>query len=346
MSGVAVAVPAPAPPAAEATPLIGLEEALDGAMPEEETEAAPAEADAPGAPAAPAAGVAADPLSEESLKAPDGIKKAQDFLRQKQRDHDRQFLRLQHREQGLKGSVEKWKTELGQSRAFVQSVQADLALLQKGTAEQKLDALGRLSRQDGLKAWEEMAVSAARSGNKTPPAPELVALRQELAELKGALIGERQQQQEAQRAQGEERQLLQLKQKLVQGASDAASYPALAHFAASKPTEVAEHLTSMIQTAHEGGAPITWQQAFHTLNSELSKYHSAATAAVAVKAADGLATIATTVAKPVAPTQRTPGRSLNPGLATRTSGAVREMTEQERLAELANDSAFMDSLFG
>lgn len=347
MSGAAATIATPAP-AAEPAPLIGLEEALDAAQPpsDEPAEAAAAGDEPAPTEAKPAPGAALDPLSEEALKAPDGIKKAREFLKEKERAHDRQFLKLRDREDKLKGTLEKWKTERGQEQAFLQSVQADLKLLQNGSAEQKLDALGRLSRKDGLKIWEEMAISAAQNGKRPPISPELIALREELAELKGSIVGERKQQQDAAQSQAEQRQLHQLKQQLVQGASDAATYPALAHFAGSKPAEVAEHLTEMIQTAHEAGRPITWQQAFVELNSELSKYHTEATASVAARAADGLATVAAPAAKPVIPTQRTPGRSLNPGLATRTAGVVREMTDQERLAELANDSAFISSLFG
>lgn len=336
--------PAAAAPAAEP---IGLEAALDALEAPDET--APAEP-APEAPAEPAkpepekpAPATDDPLSAEALAAPGGIERAQAFLRERQRVHDRAYLKLEAREKSLKHSVERWKTELGQGRAFVQSVQADVALLQEGTPEQKLEALGRLSRKDGLKAWEEIAVSAANGGRKAP-SPELLELRQELQALR--------QEREAERAQAHEHHLRQqineLSGRLVQGASNAEAYPALAHFTAQRPGEVASYLTTIIQSRHEAGRPITFDQAYRIVDQELRQYYQPAAqpAVAAPVAAGGLAPSAARAAKPAQPTQRSPGRSLNPGLQTQTSGSVREMTDAERVAELANDPDFLQSLFG
>jgi hypothetical protein len=342
-----VAGAAAAPVAAAAAPVapepIGLSEALDSLAPPDETPSAePAAEPAPVAPdpAAPAA-AAVDPLSAEALAAPGGIEKAQAFLREKQQAHDRAYLKLAKREHSLKNSVERWKVELGQSRAFVQAVQADIGLLQQGTAEQKLEALGRLSRKDGLKAWEEIAISAASGGRKAP-APEVAELRDEIRQLR--------QEREAERAQahehGQRQQLHEQKVRLVQGATDAATYPALAQFAAQKPAEVADYLTTMIVEAHEAGRPITWQQAYARVNQELAPYHqTAAQPAAAAPAAGGSGPSGTHPPKPVQPTPRSPGRSLNPGLAT-AQGQVREMTEAERVQELASDPTFLQSLFG
>jgi len=337
-----VAPPAPAPVAVEP---VGLYEALEGlGAPDESTPAEPAAqaAEAPAEPAKPAAPAAVDPLSAEALAAPGGIEKAQAFLREKQKDHDRAYLRLAKREQSLKQGIERWKTELGQSRAFVQAVHGDLALLQNGTPEQKLEALGRLSRKDGLKAWEEIAISAASGGAK-PPAPEVVELRDEIRKLR--------EEREAERAQahehGQRQQLQQTKVRLVQGAIEGAeTYPALAAFANTKPAEVADYLTTMIVEAHQAGRPITWQEAYTRVNQELAPYHQTAPKPAAVsQITGGSGPSAANAAKPVQPTQRSPGRSLNPGLQTQ-QGQVREMTEAERIAELASDPEFMRDLFG
>jgi hypothetical protein len=340
----AAAAPAPAPAAPVAAEPIGLSEALDGLAPPDET--APADAPAEPAtpapePATPAPGAAVDPLSAEALAAPGGIEKAQAFLREKQQAHDRAYLKLAKREHSLKNSIERWKTELGQSRAFAQAVHADLGLLQNGTAEQKLEALGRLSRKDGLKAWEEIAISAASGGRKAP-APEVAELRDEIRQLRAEREAERAQAHE----HGQRQQLHEQKVRLVQGATDGAAYPALAAFAATKPAEVAEYLTTMIVEAHEAGRPMTWQQAYQRVNQELAPYHqSAAQPAGAAQAAGGSGPSVAQAAKPVQPTQRSPGRSLNPGLAT-AQGQVREMTEAERVQELASDPTFLQNLFG
>jgi hypothetical protein len=312
--------------------------------PDETAPEAPAEAaaEAPAEAATPAPGAAVDPLSAEALAAPGGIEKAQAFLREKQQAHDRAYLKLAKREQSLKHGIERWKQELGQSRAYVQAVQADVSLLQSGTADQKLEALGRLSRQDALKVWEEIAISAA-SGGKKAPAPEVAELRDEIRKLRE----EREQERAQAHEHGQRQQLQATKVRLVQGAIEGKeAYPALAAFANTKPAEVAEYLTTMIVEAHEAGRPITWQEAYTRVNQELAPYHQTAAKPAGVsQITGGSGPSDARASKPVQPTPRSPGRSLNPGLQTQ-QGQVREMTEAERINELASDPTFLQSLFG
>ena len=341
VAGTPAAEPVAAPPSplSEDSSGIGLEAALAQLEPPGEDDA-PAE-DAPAAkaevPAAPPApGKPLDPLSAEAIAQPGGIEKAQAFLKEKQREHDRAYLKVKDREQRLKHDAERFKSELGQSRAFVQSIQADLQLLTDGNAEQKLEALGRLTRgKDPLKVWEEISITAA-SGGKKAPSPEAQELARQIAELRAEREAERAAAVEQQQVQ----QLNQLRGQMLQGAQSATEeFPALAHFASAKPREVVEYLNDMIVAAHGSGQPMTWAQAYAQLNAELAPHFSA------VQPAQGLATLTAPAAKPVAPTQRSPGRSLNPSLATRPAAAVREMTEAERIAELASDPDFLGSLF-
>lgn len=322
---------------------IGLDAALAQFEPPIEAEEAPADAatETPATSAAPAKPVAAapvaDPFSPEALAAPGGIERAQAALNDKRKEHDRLYLKLSSREKKLNHDAERFKAELGQSRAFVQSVQSDVRMLSEGTAEQKLEALGRLTRKDPMAVWEEMAVTAA-SGGKKAPSPEAQELARQIQELRAEREAERAQAIEQQQVQ----QLRQLHGQMLQGAQTATEqFPALAHFASVKPNEVVSYLNDMIVAAHNGGQPMTWAQAYEQLNSELAPHHIPA-----APAAQGLATlVAPVAAKPVVPTQRSPGRSLNPSLATRPQGSVREMTEAERLAELASDPDFISSLF-
>src|SRR6478735_5122133 len=326
--------PAPAPVEAPTSPLsegsdaIGLHDALaqleapaDGEEPAagepEATPAEPAPTKPETAPAAPS-----DPFSAEALAAPGGIEKAQAVLREKQREHDKAFLKVRDREQRLKHDTERWKGELGQARAFLQSVQADMALLADGNAEQKLEALGRLSRgKDPLKVWEEISVTAASGGRKAP-SPEVLELKQELANLRAELEQKQTREQEAAAERQAKAQVGQLHNQMLQGASDAAKYPVLAHFAKTHPEGTIQELDRRIVAAYnpKAGTGITWEQAFAELNAELAQEASA------VQAAQGLATLtAQQAAKPVVPTQRSPGRSLNPSLETRPNAQVREM---------------------
>lgn len=335
----AAPVAAPVNPLAEDSGAIGLEAALAELAPPAEDDAQseePAVA-APQKPAAPVAGdKPLDPLSVEALAAPGGIEKAQAFLKEKQREADRRYLKLDSREKKFDHDRNRHVQELQQSRAYVQSVQSDLQLLRAGNADQKLEALGRLTQSDSLKVWEELAVSAASGGRKAPSA-ETQELQRQIQELRA--------EREAEKAAAVEHQTLsqlnQLRGQMLHGAqSNVEQFPALAHFATVKPAEVTEYLNDMIVSAHGAGRPMTWAQAYEQLNSELSPHLPAA------PVAHGLATVvAPQAAKPVSPTQRSPGRSLNPSLATRPGGAVRDMTEAERISELASDPDFISSLF-
>lgn len=335
-----IGTPPAAPEPAIAPEPIGLNDALSDY--EAPADGAPAE-EATAEPAAPAAATPGEDLfSEKALAAPGGVAKAQAALKAAQQKHDREYLKLEARTRSFKQTLEQHKTELGQSRAYVQAVQSDVQLLANGTADQKLEALGRLTRRDGLKVWEELAIGAA-GGKKPAPSQEALELRQMMLEMK--------QERENERAQAIQQsqlgQLQQLQGQMLQGASDATQFPALAHFATAKPAEVVAELHDRILTAHNAGRPITWATAFHQLNAELAQYHHPAPASAAAVTSQGvgdLAISAAQAAKPVAQAQRSPGRSLNPSLATRQGGSVREMTEQERIAELASDPDFMASL--
>lgn len=329
-------------PVAEFSDGIGLDAAIAQYEPPSDEEPAadePAATEEPAAapaktPAAP--GKPLDPFSAEALAAPGGIEKAQAALNDKRKEHDRLYLKLSSREKKLNHDAERFRSELGQSRAFVQSVQADVRMLAEGTAEQKLEALGRLTRKDPMAVWEEMAVTAA-SGGKKAPSPETQELQRQIQELRTEREAERAQA----RSHALQQELNQLHGELLHGAqSSAEQFPALAHFATGKPQETLSYLDEIMVKSFDAGQPMTREQAYARVNEELAPYLPAA------PAAQGLATlVAPVAAKPVVPTQRSPGRSLNPSLATRPQGSVREMTEQERIDELASDPGFLSSLF-
>lgn len=336
----AIGTPAVSPEPAIADEPISLSDAISNYEAPADDEPAEEGVAEPAAPAVASPGE--DLFSEKALAAPGGVAKAQAALKASQQKHDREYLKLQERTRSFNQRQEQQKTEVSQARAYVQAINADVQLLANGTADQKLDALGRLTRRDGLKVWEELAIGAA-GGKKPAPSQEALELRQMMLEMR--------QEREQERAQAVEHsqlgQLQQLKGQMLQGASDSTQFPALAHFAASKPSEVVEELHDRILNAHNAGRPITWAAAYQQLNAELAQYHhpAAPVAAVVPQGTGDLAISAAQAAKPVAQAQRSPGRSLNPSLATRQGGSVREMTEQERIAELASDPDFMSSLF-
>jgi hypothetical protein len=313
---------------ASVTPANEAEAPIEGEPAPEPTEAKPE----PGKPKD-------DPFTDEALATPEGIARARDAVRELQRKHDRAYLKIQEREQKFGHKLANWKQERDQTLAFTQAVKADLNLLRQGDAGQAIEALGRLTSKDPIKVLEEIQLNIARNGKRNEPSPVEAELRSELAQLKGLIEQRAQDEQRAQQIAHEEAFVNLRRQEILTAAADSNVYPHLSRFAAAKAQEVFDHIVEMKTEAQQRGEFLDDVTALQELDKELSQY---APPPQQVKEA-GLATSAPSGQKPVQQVRSSPGRSLNPSLAQRT-GSVREKTDEDRLAELANDPDFLRNL--
>lgn len=276
-------------------------------------------------------------FSDAALATKEGIAAARDHLKERQRGMDRADIKFKDRDAKITHKIEEFKAHREQFRVFAQAVNSDLELLRRGSPDQKLQAIGRLTGGDPLKEWESISISAL-GGKKKTETPELVEIRAELQAMRQEREAERQRGGEAQKQQF----VAHRKQEIYGHANNPAEFPAIARFLPSKPHEVVDYIVDIKARAMEGGAPIDDATAIRQLETELRE--QLGITAPSAAAESGMGAGATQVANPGKPPQRPVGKSLTPGLTARSGGAVRELTEQERIAELADDPDFLRSV--
>lgn len=284
-------------------------------------------------------------FSDEALSTPEGLKAARDAVAKARAETDVRarkshevYLRLNKRERKLRAEREAVNREKETLSTIGREVLSDVELLQKGSAQERLDALGRITRSDGRQVFEAMARVIAVNGKAPKPSPEVEALQRKLEELERR----READLAAQEAERNRALLEQRKAQLVQVVTnDPSAYPIVSNIAQQHPKEVADRLVLIKTQAHEQGRPLSDKEAAAALERELRGLYAppSQNGAAGTPSPDaGLAPSApATAAKPVA--GGLPGQSL-PQRVTTESSSRRELTDEERLAELAADDNF------
>jgi hypothetical protein len=319
-----------------------LEQALESVA--AETEATEAE------PANDTAAAEVDPFAPEQLATPAGIEKARSVIaeeRQKQfrkaRELDGRDIRLKEKARKLDHRVEETNRKTAQERAFVQDVYNTVNLVRTGNASQRIEALGRLTGLPGQKAYEELSFGIIHDGKKQQPSPEVAALQGEIGELKTyiqqVLLQQHSREQGAEK-QRKEQFIEEQLSGLIEQAQSAETYPNLARFLGTgKEREVREYLREVKVEHHkQTGMVLDDGAALSRIESEIAH-------ALGDRAAKP-----TSLGTPPKPSgnqaQRPPGHKvIPPSLAARSGGAVRELTDDERLDELSRDPEFL-RIFG
>lgn len=288
-------------------------------------------------------------FTDKALSTPEGIKKAREVTleeRQRlfklQRKLDGIDIRQKERAKKFDQTKETWLRDRRQDEAFVQDVRNTVQLIRTGSAAQRVEALGRLTGQTGQKAYEELSFGIIHDGKKQT-SPEFEAMQQQIQGLYGVIDrlvqGTQQQQQQAehQRTSAFVQQRL---GEMVEAGKDATAYPHLADFiAAGREQEVRDYLQEIYdEHGKTVGTVLDDAQALGRIERELTQ-------ALGARAAKP-----TSLGTPQKPggqqAQRTPAhKAIPPSLAGRSRGAVRDMTDDERLDELSRDPEFL-SAFG
>ncbi len=363
------ATPAPAPAPAEAPAVDIVEQAFDRIAAEVEaeearapqTEPAPppegeeqaeateaqAEAEKPAEQTAEQLEAADEALfSEAALKTPAGIKAAADRMRalraeqkqaanalakqRKETDHD--FRVLRQKQATFKKTKEEhlaWhRNEQSTARLLGQHV----SVLRSGSPAQVIESLGFLTGRDGLGFYEELVKNAA--GLRQAPNQEVEAVRRDYEQRFAALEQRLQDQQVSAQVEERRAQVAALEAQVVERASDATQYPALAHFIANSRREVIAELKDMRKAYRaETGEALPMAQAMLELNAKLAPY---------LPAGGGGA------GQPRAGQAQNPGGQSNPSSSAKSPGGVagippsasarvapvRPATEEERRQEL------------
>jgi hypothetical protein len=268
-------------------------------------------------------------FTEEALRTPEGIGKARDVLLAAQVKMSRGYGRLKSREEKLATQAQHVDQRERTIIRLGEGLQSDLQQLENGDATAIINTLGKLCRRDGIAVYQMLTDNMVLNGKKPKPSKETQELRSELQQLRDALAGKERQEHEQLNQQRE----MQAKQRIFSGATNAAEYPALAHFATAKPNEVVETLVQMkIEHHKQHGTVLDDAEAFRTLNAQLSRYAPTETGAKPDAGREP------SHSKPGTQAARL-GKTVSPSRASTASSrrSIDEMSDEERMAELARD---------
>jgi len=213
--------------------------------------------------------------------------------------------------------------------ALSRQVQADLQLARTGTADEVLAALSRLTGRSGADVYEELTNAVISNGKAPKPNPEISELRAQLERFQEAQV----------QAQQLARNEAIVRQRTAEIQTKVSSAPSIAHFIAAGKLDVqsvtAQIVEDMRQHFARTGQRTTEERVIAQYEKELKDLVPAVKLPEVPSAPKGT--------PPKAAPARLPGRGVSPGRANAAS-AARELSDDERMAELAADPAFMRSL--
>lgn len=325
------------------TPTLDGEQPTDGQAPEGEQ---PAEGETEetqeGEPTEEETPTEEDLFSEAALSTPEGIARAREHLQQERlarqeearKSHER-HLKLKRWEIKSREERKAFRAEKENILRLNQRLASDVEALRTGDANAALTALGRLAGVDGRKLFEQLSVHVATNGKAPKPSREVEELRSEIE----ALREERRLEQLQAQQRDAKAFIEQRKNEMLSAASNAETYPALAHFVQTARAEIAETLIDLKEQAHQRGEPLSDEEALTQLERQLKPHMPPSQGGKPVNPEAGRDTSGQKATKPTTVGAK-PGTSLAPSLAT-SAPSTRALTEAERTQALANDPEFL-----
>jgi hypothetical protein len=263
-------------------------------------------------------------FTDEALATPEGVKAAATALREREIKHHDTYRRTVQRERVAKETTAQARRAQETYTRFNGQIQGTLQLLQQGTPEQALHALGVLRGKAGIDAYEELTSTVIGIKKNPPPAdsPKLQALENELKALKGGI-------EHAQvKAENDQWRGQVAAAAAHVGPEGKPVYPAIAHFVKVGNATLADVVRAVEEDFVQHG--IAPKDSIDKLN-RIWMAHVPAEPAAPAATAKGVARLA----------GKLPGRAARPAAAAAGS---RELSEEERMAELAADPGFLASL--
>lgn len=281
-------------------------------------------------------------FSKEALSTKEGIEKARARTLELRKLQHEKYLELKNfekrvakRHEKLRHQVDKYVANKRNDDLLLGNVRSNLQALHSNDPNAIITALGNLTGQDGLKAYELITSHIVNRGpSKLDPQVQamLDAQRQEIEELKQGFVA-RDTQAKVHQLTG---QIEQHKHAIGQRiTTEASQLPHLARLYSENPQNVVDYIVEEIETAHASGRPVDGRQYFSNLEAQLARHFNPGQAAKA----DG----GGPAPKQPAPAQRSPGQSIGPRSAAPSTQRV--PSEEESLRALAQDDQLM-SQFG
>lgn len=246
------------------------------------------------------------------------------------------YLGLKQHERNVNAKAEKLRAKVASFRSekqthmlLVDNVRSNLQGLHSGDPDTMITALGNLTGQDGVKAYELLTSRIVNKG-RAPLDPQVQALidglKAEVLELKGGL----QQREQQASVQQKQRQIEAHTQRIGEMIRSSTTTPHLTRIFNEDPERLTRTIVDAI-TKDNGATPA--QQLFADMERELQQYFGAAppqgnSGGPAPK-------------QPVA-AQRSPGTSVGPRTAATSTSRV--PSEDEILRSIANDPDLLSAL--
>jgi hypothetical protein len=272
-------------------------------------------------------------FTEEALATPEGIQKAAQALKDRDRFTSKAYVKLKARDKKSRATQESAQRWEANARTLHERQQADVELMTNGDQNQRLEALGRLFRMPGIDAYELLS-EGVLGIRKKGPKNETEAVKRELEELRNGLKLKEQREAEAR-----ELHMVALAESRIAVLAQTDEFPSVAHFAKQSRDQLNEIVRQVKQQCVDHWneqvrqgvrpQPLDWQVALGQLEL-LLKPHAAQTGT-----------------NPDA--GRAPSRNPKPGPTGRTVSPARastassrrsldDMTDEERRADLARDT--------
>lgn len=275
-------------------------------------------------------------FTPEALATPEGIQKAAQALKDRDRFTSKAYVKLKARDKKSRATQESAQRWEANARTLHERQQADVELMTNGDQNQRLEALGRLFRMPGIDAYELLS-EGILGLKKKGPKNETEAVKRELEELRNGLKLKEQQEAERQATHA-----VLLAESRIAALAQTPDFPAVQHFASQGRDKVNEivnyvkglcldHWNLQVGRGVQHPQPLDHAVALRQLDSELKPHVPGAQTGTNPDAGR---------APSRNPKPGPTGRTVSPARASTASSrrSLDDMTDEERRADLARDT--------
>jgi hypothetical protein len=339
-----VAEPAPQP--LEGDPAAILEAALDGLeapVVEEPAPEAPTNDAEPGAEGEPAEAAEAAPeapandtdedyvVSTERPWTAERAARAHEKQRQQQRDIDTLFIKARKKDDKAGRRLNEAREEMQRAELVRKQLAVDISALQHAEGREVLNVLARVTGREASSLYEEMSLAIVGAKKSDPRDAVIGRLEEQIQKLVAKV--------ESQDTDREQKQIFtEIRSHIRDVVGRADEWPTLGAKAAPNQEQAAVEFEKLyVDHCRQLGQWIDVEQFADKLERHLRKNGGNPARPEVEREVHA-------TANPGSTAQGAPGKSLTPSLARENGGSRRELSEQERIAELASDPDFFRNL--
>lgn len=276
-------------------------------------------------------------FTDEALSTPEGIAKAAQAIKDRDRFTSTSYVKLKARDKKSRENSERAQRWEQGARLLHERQQGEVELMLNGDANQALEALGRLFRMPGIDAYERFTQTVLANGKKRPTS-ETEAIKKELADLKNGL-----QTKEQREAEQRDLHAIAMAESRIAVLAQTEQFPAVAFFAKQSREQLNEtvrqvkqlcldHWNDQVRQGVQRPQPLDHSAALGQLQHLLAP-HVPAGSQTGVSPDAGRAPSRNPKPGPT-------GRTVSPARASTASSrrSLDDMTDEERRADLARDT--------